>query len=480
MQRINRHLFFKWQVLAALLLAAQLSTALHAAEPAQPVGASWPPPLLGAVNGTVTLTTDDFLKVPTAVEALRAKAGATPFVVAAKAPTVELTYHRGLPDAALNGTGWSAWGDICVASDGKVYSGIGDHGDNAGQGRSYIYCWAPATRVLKQVVNINAVARPGPGDITWSKVHAGIQEGKDGKIYFSCTLNDGGQSFKTKWTPNVPGGQLFEYNPKTGKTRIIGHFSGEVTPTTLIDRRRNILYANLEGKTGPGDIALSAFDLNKRKVIYHSAHDAVTASRNLALGRDGTVYFNGQDGLWKYNPNTRTIAPTRSAFPDKLSMRSSTRESAQGYIYGTTMLNGNPGIPGFFFRYAPKTDKLDILGHDFLSGDYTTVSVLSPDDRFVYYLPGAHGSSIAMGTPVVQHEIATGRQKVLAFLKDAVEKTTGYVPGGTYGIKLNADGSTLYVNFNGHAREDLRLEKMTPSGFGLTAFAAIHIPASER
>jgi len=480
MKRTKQHLLNKWHVLLAVVLTVQLAAALHAAEPAQPVGNNWPPALIGAVNEVVMLTTDEFLKVPEAVEAARAKEGATPFVVAKTAPLIELSYHRQLPDAALNGTGWSAWGDICVASDGKVYSGIGDHGDNVGQGRSYIYCWDPATKVLKQVVDVNAVAKPGPGDVTWSKVHAGIIEGKNGKIYFSCTLNDGGQSFNTKWTPNVPGGQIFEYDPKSGRTAIVGHFSGEVTPTTLLDRERNILYANLEGKTGPKDVALAAFDLDKQEVIYRSAHDAVIASRNVALGRDGSVYFNGKDGLWKYNPQTKTIAPTRSVLPNNFSMRSSTRESAEGYIYGTTMIHGNPGPTGLFFRYAPKTDKLDILGHDFLSGDYTTVSVLSPDEHFVYYLPGAHGGAITIGTPVVQYEIASGRQKVLGFLKDAVEKTTGYVPGGTYGMKISGDGSTLYVNFNGHARDDLRLEKMTPIGFGLTAFAAIHIPASER
>jgi hypothetical protein len=36
------------------------------------------------------------------------------------------------------------------------------------------------------------------------------------------------------------------------------------------------------------------------------------------------------------------------------------------------------------------------------------------------------------------------------------------------------------VNFNGHARDDIRPAKMKPNGFGLTAFAAIHIPAGER
>ena len=51
---------------------------------------------------------------------------------------------------------------------------------------------------------------------------------------------------------------------------------------------------------------------------------------------------------------------------------------------------------------------------------------------------------------------------------------------GTYGVKLSGDGSTLFVNFNGHATDRLRSKPMRADGFGLCSFAAIHIPESER
>jgi hypothetical protein len=47
-------------------------------------------------------------------------------------------------------------------------------------------------------------------------------------------------------------------------------------------------------------------------------------------------------------------------------------------------------------------------------------------------------------------------------------------------MKVSADGSTLYVNFNGHAADQIRPQSMKPNGFGLCAFAAIQIPESER
>ena len=466
-----KQLRMKWYVLIALFLM-QSAALLRAQDAPKPVEGPWPPAFKGAVTGTVTITTDEFLKVPEAVEAQRGKEGVLPFVMAKKAPTVDWAYHADLPNRALNGTGWSAWGDICVASDGKVYSGTGDHGDDkGGAGHAYVYVWDPATKALKQIADLNAIVKREAGDPTWSKVHARILEGKDRKIYFTGTLNDGGRSFEYKWTERVPGGQIFQYDPATGKTEIIGHFNGEVMATTLMDKERNIFYGHAEGKTGHKDVALTAFDLEKRKIIYQSPHDAVVADRNMMLARNGMIYFNGKDGIWKYDPNTKTIAPTKSKFPGTATMRSSTEESKQGWIYGTTM------GPALLFRYSPAQDKVELLGPDFGTGDYTTVTALSPDEKFVYYLPGSHGGAMDIGTPVVQHNIATGQRKVLAFLNAGIDKATGYSPAGTYGMKVSADGSTIYANFNGQPHENITGHA---KAFGLTAFAAIHIPASER
>ena len=122
----------------------------------------WPPPMKNAMRGTATIETEKFLEVPDAVEKLRAQDGAASFTVAKVAPKVQIAYHGDLPDAALNGTGWSAWGDICVAADGRVYCGIGNHGKNDklpqdGGGQAYIYRWNPATKELKKIVDVNAL-----------------------------------------------------------------------------------------------------------------------------------------------------------------------------------------------------------------------------------------------------------------------------------------------------------------------------------
>lgn len=445
---------------------------------AQVVGAqdlAWPPPLQGAVNGTVTFTSDLSLKIPAAVEKMRVEPGAAPFIMAKTAPTVDLAFHGSLPDAALNGTGWSAWGDICLASDGKVYAGIGDHGDDAGgKGHAYLYQWDPATKVLKQVVDLNAIVPRKKGESTWSKLHARVNEGPDGNIYFSGTLNDGNTADQPqfKWSDAIPGGQLYMYNPKTGEVSLVTTLPGcHCTATAMLDRKRNIWWCNLE--TGPN--GLWAFDLTTRQPLYQAPAGSVTFNRNFAMDHNGNTYFNGKGGIWKCDAQAKTITPMKSNLGEKSTgMRASTDEAKSGWIYGHTMDTNQ------IFRFSPTKDKVELLGPNFCKGDYTTVCVLSPDQKYLYYLPGSHGQAFNYGTPVIQYNIKKRQQKVLGFMRESMETLYHYVPSGSYGVKISADGSTLYVNFNGHAADDIRPKQMTASGFGLTSFVAIHIPASER
>jgi hypothetical protein len=321
---------------------------------------------------------------------------------------------------------------------------------------------------------MNQIVPPRDGQPAWSKVHAKIDEGADGKIYFSCTLNDGNRAKLPayKWNKRLPGGQLYQYDPRTRKTTVFANLPRRrCTATSLLDRERNIWWCNLEA--GDGN-ALWGLDLKTRKPIFQAKDGSVAFNRNFALARNGSIYFNGENAIWRYDAKSRGIAKTKSSFGVSPGMRCSTRESKDGFIYGITHKTNQ------LFRYNAGRDELKLLGINWLTGSYTTVCVLSPDERFLYYLPGSHGGAFRDGTPVVQYEIATGRQKVLAFLAPAIEKQVAYVPAGSYGVKMDAAGGTLYVNFNGHAADGVRPAHMRPNGFGLCAFAAIHIPPSER
>lgn len=432
----------------------------------------WPPQLPGAVHGTVTFSSSELLTVPPDVAAALKESGSNELTVAKRPPTVDLALHADLGPNAAGRRLWSSWGDICVASDGRVYCAIGDHGqDVGGDARCFIYCWDPKTKTLEQVVDMNRVVPPKAGRPSWSKVHAKLDEGADGKIYFSCTLNDGAKaSTLDTWDADLPGGQIYQYDPATGKTVTYANLPAKrCTATSLYDRAHDVWWCNLEAREGQG---LWAYELGAKKVFYKAPEGSMGFNRAIAMLCDGSILFNGPDRLMKFNFASKEIEPTRTSFGESPGMRSATRESREGYVYGVTQKTTE------LFRYATKTDELKLLGKVFLSGGYTTVIELSPDDKYVYFLPGAHGKAFNSGTPIVRYDIATGKQTVLAFLAPYCEQTLGYIPGGTYGMKLSADGRTIYVNFNGHVVDDLRpaaIKKMTP-GFGCTGFAAIHLP----
>jgi hypothetical protein len=147
-------------------------------------------------------------------------------------------------------------------------------------------------------------------------------------------------------------------------------------------------------------------------------------------------------------------------------MRSSTHETNRGEIYGITVGEFQ------FFRYVPARDELTMLGPCYLVGYYTTVCAISPDERFVYYVPGGPG------VPLVQYEIASGKQKVIAFLQDVFVKQEEFIPAHPFGLKVSADRSTVYMNY--HGAEATQVAGKLKSGMALNAFTAIHVPASER
>jgi hypothetical protein len=259
------------KLVSNLLLAVVV--AVHAQSTAL---ADWPPELKGAPNGTVTLRSELFLRVPPDVETAVADGKAVAFQVARTPPTVDLAFHRDLGPDAANRRLWSSWGDICVASDGTVYCGIGDHGnDVGGDARCFIYRWFPDRKELRQVVDMNRVVPERDGQPAWSKVHARIDEGPDGKIYFSCTLNDGNRAKlpQFQWTDELPGGQLYQFDPAGGSTKVFANLPAKrCTATSILDRKRNTWWCNLEA--GEGN-SLWGLNLDTKQVVYQSPDGAI-------------------------------------------------------------------------------------------------------------------------------------------------------------------------------------------------------------
>ena len=82
------------------------------------------------------------------------------------------------------------------------------------------------------------------------------------------------------------------------------------------------------------------------------------------------------------------------------------------------------------------------------------------------------------GSPVIRLETKTGKRKVIAFMRPFYYEKYGYIPTGSYSLKLGNNGEKLFILLNGIFRE----YKHDPGAerFVHCAVMLVHIPESER
>ena len=122
-------------------------------------------------------------------------------------------------------------------------------------------------------------------------------------------------------------------------------------------------------------------------------------------------------------------------------------------------------------------ETLKIIGPGMVATQsYVTTMDLDPvTERYLYYVPGAHGGIIKEDVPIIQYDLKTGKHKILAFVGRYYKDNYGYEPDGTFSTALNDEGSILYITWNGN-----RAERVPGKGWDTTAMMAVYIPMSER
>jgi hypothetical protein len=409
---------------------------------------------------SVTSRSDDFLKLPPGLEASN-------FVVAKTAPKVDVCFFAGLKDRG-KGTLWSSWGDGCLASNGKYYTSVGDHlGIDA---NSYVYEYDPMTMVLRRVVDVLRAIGHMLGLYGHGKIHSGIHQAADGKLYFT-TYWGKPKEVDAAFQKGYEGSLLLCYDPKTDKTENLGAIvPKQGLPASFFDPKGQLLYFHA---VYDGDVVV--YDVKARKVQFRGGAGSTAGHRTFFADAKSNVYFSGDDGrLQGYDPGKGATFRTEFQLPkaegakkDSTLRAAVTRPAKNGTVYGMT-------AAGRMFALNPRDkDAVTDLGPNLGSGDYTAVMVMSPDEKYLYYAPGAHGSGTKSGVPVVQHNIATGQRKVLAFLAAPLAKELKYQIGGTYNLQIDPAGERLYFTFNG-------AEPGARSNFGKPAVVVVHVPESER
>jgi hypothetical protein len=344
------------------------------------------------------------------------------------------------------------------------YTSIGDH--LAPRGRAQVYEYNSDSRELRMLVDIREFLEngnmPETMDYTPGKVHSRIDMGKDGWLYYST--HRGSTQNNTTDARGYLGDWIFRTNPQTGVTEIAARYPVEkhTIPASVLDPERMIYY----GGTAAGNdapvrgVRFLAYDVANGKKLLEAAEGFGRYA--IFAASTGKVYWSGK----VYDPATNRISES----PNVPDVRSATRETPQGIVYGTS------GNRAEIWAFNTQSETLTQLGNG-VSGrqSYITSMEADPTGRYLYYIAGAHGNIAHEGTPIMQFDTQTRTRKVIAFVAPFYKEKYNYVPDGTFGVGLSADGSKLYVTWNGNRRGEVGSNR-----WDTCALMVVHIPASER
>jgi hypothetical protein len=422
------------------------------------------PPRLPQGQEAVTDRSDEFLRPPGTLRPDVAIAG-TP-------PTVDFLYY---PGQTYPGQPWSNWGDGLVAG-GKYYSSIGDHRaigakDDGpyGNGTARVFEYDPGARTLRRLLDVAQTLALPEGHYTPGKIHSRLDLGHDGKLYFS-THRGAEKAAIDRY--HYQGDWILGCVPRTGKAEVVvrGPVPGHSIPCGILDPERLIFYGGTAaGLDAPVQgIQFFAYDVERRRLLY-SGPDG--PARYLFLARStGRVYYvpgAGEGPLMRFDPAVGG-PPLKVGGP--IGVRAATEETPRGYVY--TISSGQGASDATVWSFDTRTETIARIGSAAVGTEAYVASIdADPTGQYVYYIPGAHGSSDRDGSPVVQLDVTNGRKKVIAFLHPFFQEKYGLTLKGTYSTAVSAGGAALYITWNisrGGRNWDC---------CGLTV---VHIPESER
>lgn len=422
------------------------------------------PPTLPGGEKMVTDKSPEFLKGP---ETLREDV-----TVAKAVPTVDFMFF---PNQNYPGKPWSNWGDGVVAN-GKYYTAIGDHiaigraVNPHSTGTGFVYEYDPATKELRSLVDVTKLLNLPEGHYTPGKIHSRVDMGRDGWLYYATHR---GSPKAANDENHYKGDWIFRTNPATGKSEVYveAPIAKHSIPNSVLDPERMIFY----GATAAGpdaeeqDIVFFAYDVEGKKLLYSGPGGP---SRYMILAQStGKLYFvpgAGEGPLMRFDPKS-SKAPEPVGY--NMNIRAATSETKDGLVYSVAL--GQRADDAAISVFNTKTEKSEEIGKASVGADAYVASLdIDPKtERYLYYVPGAHGGGYKDGSPLVQFDVKTGTKKIIAFLHPFYENKYGFIPKGTYSTAVSPEGDKVYVTWN--------VSRGTRA-WDCCGLTVIHIPESER
>jgi hypothetical protein len=422
---------------------------------------NWPPAL--AEDATVDSGSSPSLLNPG--ETLREG-----IAIAEKAPAVDFLYYDCQTYEPNPGV-WSNWGDGLAVGD-KYYSAIGDHSSPGGN--AFVYEYDSTTKTNRLLLDLRSILKVPDGEYTPGKIHSRLDLGKDGWLYFST--HRGSTKIAFHETANYQGDWILRFHIESGKTEVVAHspLPKQCLPASVLDPERLIFYAGTADGLNEKEPTFLAYDATKREVLF--SHPKGFARSAIFARSTGRLYFhdskNGAAAVMCFDPESpNQVRPTGAS----VGLRAATIETSDHQVY--TVDRDQLWV----FDTASETAR-ELGPAAVASQDYTASIDIDPKtERYLYYVPGAHGGAQKDNSPLIQYDVKTKKRKVIAFLHPYLLERTGYIPMGTYSTAVSPEGDRVYITWNGNrGGEDTSNPKRPKLKFNTCALTVVHIPESER
>jgi len=343
-----------------------------------------------------------------------AKDAKAPFTVAQTPPLIELALYPEPIKHPEWGHIWSQWGDGVIGPDGRFYSAIGDHGGP--DGHSYIYAYDAQERRLQLVIDQQKLLGQQQGDWGFGKIHCRLEYLDDGMLYWGTYWGNGLPADNPQEDKRY--GMVVRADPRTGAGEILGTAKVPyVIPMGMVDHRAKLYYAFMCDNHWQSKGFL-VFDLEARKTIYHDHEKEERGQRFILIAEErASAYFtvqpDGENDLWlaRYDVKTNTVNLKEIRLPNDYGTMRAGTEHADGRGFYYIVCNGK------LARVDLQAKVAEPIGPIWDEGEYTTALEISPGGRYIYAIPGSHGTAWQFGAPVIQYDLKTDTRKVLAFLE---------------------------------------------------------------
>lgn len=434
--------------------------------------------------GVTVQPDDDMLKAPAHIPPLEGVS------IAKAAPTVDLTivpldprFFYEPPPPRKDGGLWTVWGQgTYYPANGKLYGAVGNH--EFYDSRLHLFEYDPKAKRVQTFRELNSFAGL-PIDYGDGKIHGTLDFYNGPTIYFLTYWTEYPAPKEKQFQQGYEGGRLMSFNVNTRKARDLG-VPMKRTSWQLhkMDTNRGLLFA-----VGAPWHEFLCYDIKNNKMLFGGYLPDGMKWYERALFVDdqtGCAYASNRSGsdsevhIIQYDSTKNRFTKMKSCVPaiEKAGEGNQIRAATQRKLKDGAFICISRW--GRMFKFYPEQDRVKDLGPCWSAEPsklYTASIAVSPDDRYIYYIPAAHGGSHELGSPVVQYNVTTGERKAIAFLFPFLYEKYGYITGGTFSVSMDEKGERLFIIMNGAFNE---WKKDGGDVFGDPSVIVVHIPESER